>query len=202
MRQAVSKGIYAYWNCLRGERAAPERSDIDPAAIRDLLPDAFLIEIDPGCRFPIRLFGTRLAAQLLEDHTGASFLELWREEDRRTIAAALLTVIDGVTPVVGGAKVQKRDDRSGCDGLVDLELLLLPLRHNGKTHSRALGALSVCGSASWLGRARAAPLQLSSLRVLEAANTGRARALPPGGRVLRREPGVRQLVVYKGGKSA
>lgn len=201
MRQAVSKGVYAYWNSLRGERAAPERADIDPVAMRRLLADSFLVEVDAHCLFPIRLFGTKLSALWLEDQHGRSFLDLWRDEDRRSIASAMLTVIEGVTPVVGGAKAQKCEGRTPLDRDMDLEVLLLPLRHHGKTHSRVLGALSISTPAAWFGRAKAGPLQLSSLRVLRAAERRHDGAPCFGGRPSPRPQGTPQLIVYKGGKS-
>jgi hypothetical protein len=91
MRHSVSRELYAYWNSLRGARAAPDRSDIDPAAIRHVLADSFIVEVEQACVFPIRLCGTRLNALWLSDQKGKSFLDLWRAEDRRNVAAALLT---------------------------------------------------------------------------------------------------------------
>ncbi len=198
MRQTVSKDIYAYWNNLRGERSAPDRCEIDPAAIRHLLADSFLIEVDRDCFFPIRLCGTRLNALWREEQKGKSFLDLWRPEDRRNVAAALLTVIDGVTPIVGGASAQKRGKRQGEDRDMDLELLLLPLRNFGKTHSRVLGALSTTSPANWFGRAEAAPLQLKSLRVIYAADN--QNESPVVGARLKTPPGRPQLIVYNGGR--
>ena len=198
MRHAVTKDLFAYWNRLRGARAAPDRADIDPAAIRHVLADTFIVEIDAHCAFPIRLCGTRLNALWLSDQKGRSFLELWREEDQRNVAAALLTVIDGVTPVVAGVRAQPVSEPS-----LDLELLLLPLRHFGKTHSRLLGSLSAGYQARWLGLVPAQPLELHSLRVIGAVEqqlTLAATTPPPAAR--RREtPDVPRLVVYEGGKS-
>ena len=104
MRQSVTKELYAYWSRLKGARSAPDRTDIDPAAIRHVLADTFIVEIDQACAFPIRLSGTRLNALWLDDQKGRSFLDLWRMEDRRNVAAAVLTVIDGVAPIVAGAR--------------------------------------------------------------------------------------------------
>jgi len=104
MRHSVSKDLYAYWNWLRGARAAPDRSDIDPAAIRHVLADSFIVEVEPACVFPIRLRGTRMNALWLSDQKGKSFLDLWRAEDRRNVAAALLTVVDGTTPALSHAR--------------------------------------------------------------------------------------------------
>ncbi len=205
MRHPVSKDLYAYWNRLRGARSAPDRSDIDPAAIRQVLADSFIIEIDSACIFPIRLCGTRLNALRLAEQKGHSFLDLWQEEDRRSVAAALLTVIDGVTPIVAGAKARAPMDarwNSPSNNDMSFELLLLPLRHFGKTHSRLLGSLSSSDQRDWFGRAVASPLELASLRVIrlqETAKVTRATStdLTPSP-VGRRIP---KLVVYEGGKS-
>jgi hypothetical protein len=161
MRHAVSKDLYDYWNRLRGARSAPDRSDIDPAAIRHVLADTFIIEIDGQCSFPIRLCGTRMNALWLADQKGRSFLDLWSDRDRRDVAAALLTVIDGVSPVVAGARATAAREEP-----LDLELLLLPLRHFGKTHSRLLGSFAPAYQVSWLGKLAAQPLELLSMRVI------------------------------------
>ncbi len=116
MRHSVSKDLYAYWDRLRGARAAPDRNDIDPGAIRHLLADCFIVEIDQACQFPLRLCGTRLNALWGGEGRGAPFLGMWRDEDRREVAAALLTVIDGATPIVGGrqgARPRRRRRESG-----------------------------------------------------------------------------------------
>jgi hypothetical protein len=196
MRQLVTKELYAYWSDLKGARAAPDRSDIDPAAIRQVLADTFIIEVDAQCAFPIRLCGTRLNALWLADQKGGSFLDLWREEDRRTVAAALLTVIDGITPVVAGARALAADTQS-----LDLELLLLPLRHFGKTHSRLLGSLAPSFQPDWLGRRPAGPLELVSLRVMSGAEQVNVNLFGQSAFSARRPAGKRpKLVVYEGGK--
>jgi hypothetical protein len=210
MRHSVSKDLYAYWNRLRGARAAPDRSDVDPAAIRHVLADSFIVEVAPACVFPIRLCGTRMNALWLSDQKGKSFLDLWRAEDRRNVAAALLTVVDGAAPVVAGALARPpsfNDDRGGAnfaefDRDLNFELLLLPLRHFGKTHSRLLGSLSSSNQTSWFGRAVAAPLHLKSLRIIRAQEQERTAQSSLVGRSSRgaARPAPR-LIVYEGGSS-
>ncbi len=210
MRHSVSKELYAYWNRLRGARAAPDRSDIDPAEIRHVLADSFIVEVEPACVFPIRLCGTRMNALWLSDQKGKSFLDLWRAEDRHNVAAALLTVVDGATPVVAGALACPpivNDDRSAAkiaefDRDLNLELLLLPLRHFGKTHSRLLGSLSSSNQTSWFGREVAAPLYLKSLRVIRAHEqnpTAQSSAVGHSPRAAARP--APQLIVHEGGRS-
>lgn len=198
MRHETNQQLYAYWSRLKGARSAPERSEIDPAEIREALPDSFIIEIDGSGRFPIRLCGTRLNALWLDEQKGRSFLDLWSQEDRRTLASLLLTVMDGVAPVVAGA-----EGRAGDAGdMVELELLLLPLRHFGKTHSRVLGALAPARRPRWLGVAPANPLRLKSFRVI-APSEARYRLLEQIGRRAARPAAAKrpELILYRGGKA-
>jgi hypothetical protein len=193
MRQSVTRDLYAYWNVLRKERAAPERSDIDPAAIRHVLADTFILEIDSNLEFTIRLSGTRIDAIWLGQQKGRSFLELWSERDRNCIAAAILTVIDGVTPIIAGARA-----KAPSEPPVDLELLLLPLRHFGKTHSRLIGSLVPAFEANWVGLTQSEPLELTSLRVIGAAPLGEANSASAWQVPIHSPP---RLVVHEGGKS-
>lgn len=163
MRQQVSKDLFQYWSALKGARAAPDRADIDPGAIRHILADTFLIEVDEDCAFPLRLSGTRVNALWQREQKGEPFVDLWRDGDRQIVTAALLTVVDGVTPIVAGVRAH-----APGDAVLEMELLLLPLRHFGKTHSRVMGALSPVNQPDWLGQLRAGPLELISMRVIGA----------------------------------
>ncbi len=187
MKQLVSKELHAYWSGLKGARLAPERNDIDLGAIRHLLANVFILQIDRSGRFPLEMCGTRINAFRLADHKGRSFLDLWSEEDHTAIVQAISTVTDETRPVVVGA-------RSGAGDLsrLDVELILLPLRHFGKTHSLVLGALTPAGQPEWLGRRIAPALHVNSLRLLgsEHASSGA------------KKPGRPRLVLHEGGKSA
>ena len=59
---AASRELYAYWQERRGTRAAPERAEIEPGAIRQVLSDAFILALDGGAGHPFRLAGTRVCA--------------------------------------------------------------------------------------------------------------------------------------------
>ena len=164
MRQPTTRHLYSYWNSLRGERAAPERAEIDPAGIRQVLAETFMLEVDENRDFPVRLSGTRLNAFWMSELKGHSFLDLWGEE-RASISAVLWTVLDGTVPVVMGATAAP----AGREPL-DLELLLLPLRHHGKTHARILGSIAASSRPRWLGLLPVEKLTLRSLRIV----TGKA----------------------------
>jgi hypothetical protein len=95
------------------------------------------------------------------EQKGRSFLDLWAEEERRDVMALLLTVLDGANPVIAGIS-------AGPPGWppMDMELLLLPLRHNGKTHARVLGCIGAATHAAWFGLLAADKLVLKSMRVI------------------------------------
>src|SRR3954471_5022016 len=62
MKHPSNRELFEYWNLRRGERLPPERSDIDPGAIRKILGDTFVLEMS-GINNPVfRLAGTRLCA--------------------------------------------------------------------------------------------------------------------------------------------
>ena len=62
MKTAPTRRLFAYWNARRGTRLAPERGDIEPGAIRDILGDSFIISYDPAAEHPFRLAGTRVCS--------------------------------------------------------------------------------------------------------------------------------------------
>lgn len=167
MKHQASRDLFAYWNALRGGRAAPDRADIEPTAIRDVLADTFMLDVDPGRDFPIRLAGTRFNGLFDAEQKGRPFLDLWRAEERRNIAAVLSTVADGACPVVaGGVGAPSGHGESGS-----FEFLFLPLRHHGKTHARILGIVTpaMARGPAWLGLLPPGPMSLRALRIVDDA---------------------------------
>lgn len=197
MRQQATRDLYSYWNALRRQRAAPDRAEIDPAAIRSVLSDTFMIEADRDSLFPLRLSGVRVNALWARDLKGRSFLDLWGE-DRANVAAVLMTVMDGACPVVAGAQT-----RLAGRAPVDLELLLLTLRHHGRTHARVLGSLVATNLPEWVGLIPIERLELRSLRILSGAQPSGELPLMrrPAGGPERRAPAAPRFRLIRGGLS-
>ena len=85
----------------------------------------------------------RANALFLKELRGLSFVELWRDADRKHLSSILHCVADEEQPFLVGAEA-----RPPGLGSVDIEAVLLPLRHHGLTHSRILGGFAVgCGAA-------------------------------------------------------
>ena len=103
MKHQATRELFDYWNRLRGSRAAPERAEIEFAAIRNLIADMFMLKADAAHRFPFVLSGTRFNALACAEQKGCSFLQLWAPQEQRNIAAMLLTVMDASCPVLATA---------------------------------------------------------------------------------------------------
>jgi hypothetical protein len=161
MKLTSSRELYSYWNSLRGARSAPERSEIDPVAIRGVLADTFILEVNPLAGYPFRVAGARTSSLFQRELRGRPFLEIWQSSNRGEIAEMLAFVTDEASPVVGGALAKAPGFQS-----LELEFLLLPLRHRGATHSRILGLSTPAAAPNWLGLAAITPMTLQSMRVL------------------------------------
>lgn len=197
MKAAVTKDLFGYWNRIRGARAAPERADVDPAAIRGALGDVFILEADLDADYPFRLSGSRICSMLGHEMKGERFMDLWRGPDRDTVLGAITTVSDDAAVAVIGAQGWSEFGRH-----IDVEIALLPLRHHGRTHSRLLGSLSPIETPYWLGTCPVARFDLTSLRMIWPS--GRRRmvdpetpAAPP---YVREGKRIGRFFVYDGGR--
>ncbi|WP_330999142.1 PAS domain-containing protein [Oryzicola mucosus] len=145
MKQRGSITLFRYWNRLRAGRSAPRRSEIEPADIKSLLADTFILEQDARGEAVFRLAGTRLCATYDRELKGASFASLWRQTDHRLISRLAHGVFHHNAPVVmrlAATSVTQRPAR--------FELLVLPLASENAGR-RAIGVLSSVNTPFWLG---------------------------------------------------
>lgn len=159
MKHPSTRAVFDYWNEKRGNRAAPERADIDPAAIRHALGDTFMLAADFVDNLRFRLAGTRVCALFCREIKGEEFLSLWDEISRSSIEDLLAVVNNETVGAVAGLTGRTAD---GCE--LDLEFLLLPLAHSGHARIRALGVLAPLVPPYWLGEKPLAELELGTLR--------------------------------------
>lgn len=198
MKAAATKDLFGYWNRLRGERAAPERADVDPAAIRGALGDTFILEADAAGDYPFRLSGSRICAITGHEMKGEPFLSLWAGPDRATMLGALATVSDDAAVAVVGAQGVTDLGRR-----LDLEIGLLPLRHRGRTHARLLGSLAPIETPYWLGACVVTRFELTSLRMIWPS--GRRRPMeapdaPPASTIAAAGRRIGRFMVFDGGR--
>jgi hypothetical protein len=188
MKHAASRELYAYWDERRGTRSAPERAEIEPSAIRQVLSDAFILTLDGGSGHPFRLAGTRVCALFGRELKGESFIGLWAAASQPTIGDLLAILNNERVGTVAGVTAQSGDGEP-----IELELLLLPLGSSRPSLARTIGVLAPLKIPQWLGSSPIGALTLGSRRHIGAAIE--TRLLP---RFM--APRRRHLVVHEGGR--
>lgn len=193
MKHPSNRELYDYWNERRGTRLAPERADIEPSAIRQVLGDTFVLATDGIGHYPFRLAGTRLCALFGRELKGESFVRLWERSGQTALRELLAVVMEEKSGVVASVSGSTADDTILA---VNLELLLLPLCHDNRSEARVIGAMAPMSAPYWLGARSIGPLKLGMLRHIgAAAETERMpRVVAAAGRLRR------GLVVYQGGR--
>jgi hypothetical protein len=192
MKHPSTRELFDYWTTRRGSRPAPERSEIEPGAIRRVLADTFILGIDPAIGHPFRIAGTRVCAIFGRELKGAAFTNLWREASRPAVREILAVVATESVGVVAGASAH-----GGEGTLLKLEFLALPLAQRDGANSRILGALTPADTPYWLGTDGLGPLTLGAVRYLGAETS--LPTAPPRTTAAASGRMRNGLVVYDGG---
>ena len=193
MKHPSNRDLYDYWNERRGNRLAPERADIEPSAIHQVLGDTFVLAVDGNGQYPFRLAGTRLCALFGRELKTESFVRLRERSGQTAMREMLAAVMEEKSGVVASVTGSTADDSILA---VNLEMLLLPLSHESKSEARVIGALAPMAAPYWLGAKAVGPLKLGMLRHIGAA--AEAMPAPRFAAAAGRLRGG--LVVYQGGR--
>jgi len=161
MQKTSTKTLYDYWNTLRGSRSAPDRRDIDPTRIRGALANTFILELNDSNGFDFRLAGSHLCAAYARELKGRSFSKLWHVRDRD----AMETLLKAVTEDHAVALVTFQGT-TAIRSKVSIETILLPVRHNGSTHTRLLGAMTALDEPYWFGVEPILEQRITGLRLI------------------------------------
>jgi hypothetical protein len=137
MKHPASREFFAYWDEKRGLDRAPDRSEIEPGAVRDLLGDIFVLSYDASAGYPFRVAGTRVSALLGGDQKDKSFAALFAPDGRRQIEDILGIVTGELLAAVAGITATTTEG-----SLAHLELLLLPFKTRAHTPISLTGLLA------------------------------------------------------------
>src|SRR6202023_683771 len=183
MKHPSSREFFAYWDEKRGGARAPDRSEIEPGAVRELLGDIFVLSYDPSAGYPFRVAGTRVCALLGCDLKDRSFSALFATDARREIEEIIAVVTEEMLPAVAGVTATSENGAPA-----HLELLLLPFNTGAHAPISLTGLLAPFESEH--GRLR--DFELTSWRYL----THPPQRFVP--RALRKLAIARGLMVYEG----
>src|SRR3954449_11556806 len=137
MKHPSSREFFAYWNAQRGDARAPERSEIEPSAVRELLGDIFVLSYDNDAGYPFRVAGTRVTALLGRDLKDVGFPALFAADGRREIEDVIGYVAEEMLPVIAGITATSEAGQTE-----HLELLLLPFNHRAHAPVSLTGSLA------------------------------------------------------------
>jgi hypothetical protein len=209
MKQEESIALFRYWNMLRNGRPAPKKREIEPAQIKAILADTFILE-RASRRARFRLAGTRVGGIFGRELKGCSFDGLFSGPDRHAAGRLIMGVLanrDAATLIFEGATRGGRSAR--------FEMVLLPL-DGGPNEPRCLGLVAAIEKPFWLGADPVVEARIESMGTIAADSVeiqpvrrsgievpplspqelpvGEAQVVP------RRTRRVRHLVVLDGGR--
>jgi hypothetical protein len=159
MKHATSVALYQYWNRVRGERSAPERSELKPDAIGKILGDVVILEVGGPQVYSVRLAGTQICTLMGRELRGRAFADCFAADEQAEIYNLLDSAVRTSAPAVASIIGETEDKR-----LLALELLLLPLRHHGRTEARLIGSLAALTRPYWSSLVPLAYLRVGSSR--------------------------------------
>jgi hypothetical protein len=154
-----SRELFAYWAAIKGSRRAPSRQALEPTAIKHILCDMFILDTEKESSNRLRIAGTRVSAWFGYDLKGHTFEKLWDKAQLEHIKAVIKAVTTQGIPVI--LQLEAEAAHGDC---AKLEMLLLPLEHQGEISHRVLGNLATTKIPSWLGISPVKKLIIKSVK--------------------------------------
>jgi hypothetical protein len=128
-RSQKVRALHAWWLAHRGASGLPDRRDLDPAALRALLPNLFIADIEPApFRVRYRLVGTKAVQVTGFDITGRYLDELLTVEPDVPWIDYYRIVYESREPLLGSVVVP-----ASSGGTFNYEFGLFPLTQGGTT---------------------------------------------------------------------
>jgi hypothetical protein len=162
MKTASALSLYQYWNRLRAERPAPDRRQIEPYDIRDVLGRVFILgQEEPGSAIHFRLCGTKVSALFGSELRERPFLELFQRESQAVMGRLARNCATSFDVAALECSALTQNDRK-----LECEIVLLPLQPED-SRRRVLGALAPVKDAFWHGLEPCGPLLVNSMRIVQ-----------------------------------
>ena len=129
IRAPALRRLYDDWQARRRGREFPARGDFDAPDLKYVLGNIAMFDVayDP-LRFRFRLHGSRIAQRVGYDMTGKDFEEMPAPGLRQEMRRHFTTVLETRAP-----RVEIRAREVGAEGVIDCEVLVLPLSRDGAT---------------------------------------------------------------------
>ena len=137
MKHRNSHFAVGYWSRIRNGRATPDQADIDPKALKRLLPFVFLLDARGG-NFTYRLAGTTLCERYGSELRGRDYFLHWDPESSARLSELLRQSLRARLPLcltsIGAV--------DHCH-MIEIETVLMPLTFGSDQPERFLGVAQV-----------------------------------------------------------
>jgi hypothetical protein len=175
MKHKNSHLLVGYWSRLRKGREVPDQTDIDPRAIKRMLPYVFILDAENPVRPIYRLAGTALCERFGFELKGTGFLAHWEAQSSLTLGGLLRQALKLKQPIC----LSSVGASAEC-GMVELETVLAPISFGDGEPTRFLGMIQILSDASQLrGRPIAFQRLAASQLIREDEPFAGAERLPP-----------------------
>lgn len=145
MKHKNSHLLVGYWSRLRNEGDVPDQADIDPRAIKRLLPYVFILDAESPSRPIYRLAGTAMCERFGFELKGTGFLAHWEAQSSLALSSLLQQALTLNQPVCLSSIAATAD----C-GMVELETVLLPIKFGESGPTRFLGMIQILSDVTQL----------------------------------------------------
>jgi hypothetical protein len=143
MKHRNSHLLVGYWSRLRKGHTVPDQTDIDPRAIKRILPYVFILDASDAERPLYRLAGTAHCERYGGELKGTQFLARWEFQSRTALGAVLQQALMIQQPVCISSLAASDEW-----GMVEVETVLLPLCFGAPAPSRFIGISQLLGDYS------------------------------------------------------
>jgi hypothetical protein len=166
MFHSNTEQLIDYWRARRGAEAAPRRASFDPTDLLYLMPQLFMLERRAPGQLHFRLAGGFVGDLHDRDLRQASFLQLWRAEDRPSLQMALEAVRRRPEPLVVSCEAHAQTGQA-----VGMEVTVAPLRAPSGEVDRFIGLYQPTSPVDELMGRPAVVLSMRAMATPESENT-------------------------------
>jgi hypothetical protein len=159
-----------------------------------VLADTFVLARDIDQNYRFRIAGTRVCAAFGRELKGDDFASLWSPQADYAMRYLLSVVAQETVGFVASTT-----GRTPSGDELEFELLVLPLKHRGRTDARLLGALVPVSIPYWFGVSTIGRLTLGPLRYLQRGSEDIREVRVPAPRIPSRAYVRHGFLVYDGG---
>ena len=174
MKHRNSHLLIGYWSRSRRGRALPDQADIDPRAIKRMLPHVFILEARDAANPVYRLAGTNLCDRFGQELRGISFLSLWEARARESLVLLLGQSLAARLPLCLSAMGE-----TAQSAMLEMETVLAPLTFGSARPQRFLGITQFLADSSQLGGAPIARQRLMGSQTIREDEPFHSESDPP-----------------------